>query len=128
MAAVVAPSGDVMFATSLGLSGHPSPPLSLPASIAAAPLSPLLSFFLSRQRQQSALFVITGAKIQPALSIKLPCHPLILKEFEKRWPRIQIQVCVVWTHTRKVCIVREGQNCNVCPFIYFSKMPLFILF
>lgn len=63
--AVVAPSGDVMFATSLGLAGHPSPPLpvSLPTSL------------LSRQRQQSALFVITSGKIRPVLSIKLPCHP-----------------------------------------------------
>ncbi len=46
MSAVAAagPSGDVMFAMSLGLSGHPSPPLSLPTSTAAP--FPLVSLHL----------------------------------------------------------------------------------
>lgn len=64
LVAFVAPSGDVMFAMSLGLSGHPStpPPPLLPPSIhrfSFPPPSLFPTFLLARQRQQSALFVIT---------------------------------------------------------------------
>lgn len=76
--AFVAPSGDVMFATSLGLSDHPSPlpPLSIQRRSSLLVSLSLHTFELSRQ--QSAMFVITSGYTRPGLSISRPSVP---KEF-----------------------------------------------
>lgn len=76
--AFVAPSGDVMFATSLGLSGHPSPlpPPSIQRCSSLLVSLSLHTFQLSRQ--QSAMFVITSGYTRPGLSIS---RPSVLKEF-----------------------------------------------